>query len=237
LNLDLIDQQLEYLTNFATKIGVYTNGSDPKAIFNNPYDMKTYPFLWNSMWGSVPDNALRLAINISSFSSNSRTKIMYSMQNITGINSLLGSIFSDTFMETQNPALALQATITTVLRAAYYDAVPFFDVSQQASLSVTGRQDMPQAHVGFIVVVLLVVGQSVLMVITVVVFVLMGRLAVLHNAWAAVLEVSTPEAQAFLGQEAMGSHISIHADSNSSLQDQSLWDLIMRLDTSHQSLS
>jgi hypothetical protein len=108
---------------------------------------------------------------------------------------------------TQNPVLALQAVLTTVLRTTYYDAVPFFNYEQPVQTrSVTAAQ-MPQATAGFIAIATLVLVHWLLTMLTFIFFVSRDRYAVLDNAWAAVLEVCTQESEALLGQGANGAKI------------------------------
>ncbi|TRX97979.1 hypothetical protein FHL15_001189 [Xylaria flabelliformis] len=116
-------------------------------------------------------------------------------------NPILDSIFSDTLKETKNPAIAMQAFFTTVLRTIYYATLPYFDYDQEAVMRLAVPKQIPSGYRGFISVSSLVAAHIVLTYAAVVIFILKGRLLDLHNPWAVVMDVWTPEGHNFLEDE------------------------------------
>ncbi|KAI0546828.1 hypothetical protein F4679DRAFT_587202 [Xylaria curta] len=128
------------------------------------------------------------------------------------INPILSSIFSDTLEETKNPAIAMQAFFTTVLRNIYYAALPSFDYNQEVVMRMAVSKQIPSGYMGFIAVASLVAAHVVLTYTTVVMFVLKGRLLDLHNPWAVVMDVWAPEGHSFLEDDGGIARISIESE-------------------------
>ncbi|KAI0192989.1 hypothetical protein EV127DRAFT_490204 [Xylaria flabelliformis] len=143
------------------------------------------------------------------------------------VNPILDSIFSDTLKETKNPAIAMQAFFTTVLRTIYYAALPYFDYSQEAVMRLAVPKQIPSGYRGFIAVSSLVAAHIVLTYAAVVIFILKGRLLDLHNPWAVVVDVWTPEGHNFLEDEGDFARMSIEGeDGNRIVRLRDIRDLI-----------
>ncbi|KAF2149820.1 hypothetical protein K461DRAFT_34484 [Myriangium duriaei CBS 260.36] len=186
-DLDLVDEQLNAMrwdTN------------------NMNYDVETYPFIWDSIWDDYTPfhNSIRL---LNQFILGS---------NAVNMNSILRIIFMETFNETQNPALAIQTVWTTVLRTAYYNAVPYFDHYQRTGMSVMNGYQVPTKQGSFVAVAILVITHCVLTTIIVILFVLYTKDLVLNEAWTAVLDAWTPEGENLLSDDRHGARIVFEDD-------------------------
>ncbi|KAI1120487.1 hypothetical protein F5Y10DRAFT_289621 [Nemania abortiva] len=184
-----------------------TRREDPYSL---TYSSPTMPFLWYNVWAPVrnsEDGSLKLAFD------NTTTPLG------TGANPILRSIFFNVLVDTRNPALAIQAMLTTILRCAYYDALPFFDYDQVAVTRMVNLEQIPLAHSGFTVIVALVVAHCLLTLAILVLFILRGRMVVLHKAWAVIMDMWTEEGYTFLGDDGTGAEISIEDDVQGSESD------------------
>ncbi|KAF1985929.1 hypothetical protein K402DRAFT_394179 [Aulographum hederae CBS 113979] len=88
--------------------------------------------------------------------------------------------------DTNDPALALQAVLTTALRMAYYDAMPYFDYKAEVTTRSAIQEQMPVGNMGLIIVLTVMLVHWVLVVVISVVFITMTQFSFLDDAWAAV---------------------------------------------------
>lgn len=143
--IESIDQQLKAIN--------YTSAyaKDPAYVYNTA----SFPYIWSNIWSAVPGNAYLLPTTPLRFFLN--TSFPMPSSNLGGVNVILSDMFMDTLADTGNLALALQAMWTTVLRSAYYDAAPFFDLAQASEISMVSEGQMPWGKGGLIAVAVLVV--------------------------------------------------------------------------------
>ncbi|KAF5705173.1 hypothetical protein FMUND_12196 [Fusarium mundagurra] len=108
------------------------------------------------------------------------------------INSAQYSIFSKMASHTKDPALALQAFLTTVCSICYYDRIAMFDEvgpSLQVSLVQVTR---PLGWTAFIAVAAVTVLHLILVLSVLLMFRRSGNLSRIKNAWASVSQLLGP---------------------------------------------
>lgn len=105
---------------------------------------------------------------------------------------------------TADPAVTLQAFLTTVLAITYYDRVGMFDVSSDSSMIVLEQVTRPLKWTAYAVVVAVVGIHLCLVVITGLVFWGMGGLSQVGGAWAAVAQMLGPATEGWVGEVGRG---------------------------------
>lgn len=134
------------------------------------YQTQTSSFMWNRIWNhGAADSADQCF------------QLLFSPELSFDVGVVQSSIFLDTLEETKKPAIALQALITTVLRNAYCDAVPYFDYRQEAVTCTVSLKQIPMDHTGLVVSAVLVALHFILTLVVVVLFGLRGNVLGLHN--------------------------------------------------------
>ncbi len=181
--------EVAYLRNFWKRTSDSdTDAFSPNLAFENPFNRTTYPYLTVMVFYSltVP---LAMCLGCSRGSPN------FIQQGST----VLATLFSDTIIDTDSPALALQALLTTILRTAYYSFLPTFDAESQVTVTSFRSAQVPLRSRGFWAVVGITLAHFVLCVVTLVGFILFTRVSSLKNAWQVIADVSeNPETAAVL---------------------------------------
>ncbi|KAH9218060.1 hypothetical protein DL95DRAFT_406082 [Leptodontidium sp. 2 PMI_412] len=120
------------------------------------------------------------------------------------LNDAQYSVFSHMGGITADPAVTLQAFLTTVLAITYYDRVGMFDVSSDSSMIVLEQVTRPLKWTAYAVVVAVVGIHLCLVVITGLVFWGMGGLSQVGGAWAAVAQMLGPATEGWVGEVGRG---------------------------------
>lgn len=114
------------------------------------------------------------------------------------LNPVLNAIFRDVLVETDNPALAWQALVTTVLRMAYYDWLPTFDTISEVKTVSHVDCLKPQHFLGFLIVAGNIFIHLCLVLIITVYFGNTTSSSLLNNAWQVVAQLRGPETEVLL---------------------------------------
>jgi hypothetical protein len=120
------------------------------------------------------------------------------------VNILQAAIFNNTLAETDSPAYAVQAQLTTLLRLAYYAWLPPFDVESNVTTASFSSVLAPVSKRGFWAVMGLVVAHIGITVIVVILFLARTKFSFLGNPWTAFAQVAKAEdCQALLEDESL----------------------------------
>ena len=155
-----------------------------RSSFSNPSPEGTEPFVGDNVWLQAIATEFKLGFNASNLKSS---------ENLTTPNWLLDRLFTDTLIDTNDPALALQAFFTAVFRSAYLDAVPTFNVRQPITMRLVDRLVYPRGFTGLIIVIVTTAAHWALCMVFVALFRLKTNYSVLNDAWAVVLQALTSE--------------------------------------------
>lgn len=110
-----------------------------------------------------------------------------------GVHKTHAALFQDIIKRTSNPALAFQAFFTIIEQMTYYDLLPQFDITGNASYSLSKRVEVPAQWIGFGAVMGLLVLHAVLLVLAVVLFTARTEHSLLGNAWQAIAQVNSSD--------------------------------------------
>jgi len=125
-------------------------------------------------------------------------------------STLISSLFNDILLETDSPALALQASMTSAIRQAYYTWLPEFDIEgNSTSISFVDRL-APTSRRGFWAVIGIILVHAAVCTSIAVIFFSKTKYSLLGNAWPAISQVVQLEhAQALLQDGAMRTDIEV----------------------------
>ncbi|KAF2143156.1 uncharacterized protein K452DRAFT_201534, partial [Aplosporella prunicola CBS 121167] len=119
------------------------------------------------------------------------------------LSQVLNAIFQDTILETDNPALAWQALMTTVYRMAYYDWLPTFDSMSDVNTVSRVPCQMPVRYNGFIIVATTLAIHLSLFIVVTVWFYKGTQISLLHNSWQVVAQLVSVETESVLENATM----------------------------------
>jgi hypothetical protein len=114
------------------------------------------------------------------------------------VNRAQYTVFSQMAATTGNPALALQAYLTTLCAIAYYDRIPTFDKAAPSTRILLTQVTRPLGWAGYIIVLSVLVVHLLLVVIITLIFFRTGKLSRVGNAWAVVSQLLGPETEAWI---------------------------------------
>ncbi|KAI8959798.1 hypothetical protein F5Y11DRAFT_367803 [Daldinia sp. FL1419] len=103
------------------------------------------------------------------------------------------NILRKSLQMTGRPAVAAQVFITMVSLSAYYDFLPTFDISANASMSTWVKVSMPVRWTGFIVVTTVIAMHTVLVAGILVAFVRYTKYSKLTDPWSIFVHASSGE--------------------------------------------
>lgn len=121
----------------------------------------------------------------------------------TDTNLVLNTIFEDIMKETDNPALAWQALVTAVMRMAYYDWLPTFDYTGNATVTSMVPCQKPQHCTGFILVMANLFVHLVFVAVSSFLFFTRTRYSLLGNCWQAIAQIKAPGTGIYLDNATM----------------------------------
>ncbi|KAF2140825.1 uncharacterized protein K452DRAFT_272481 [Aplosporella prunicola CBS 121167] len=130
------------------------------------------------------------------------------------LNPVLNSLFLDIMEETENPALALQALLTSVIRTAYYDLLPTFNAEEIIETTSFEPCQVPQHTKGFTIVAVNIVLHLALFITTAIWFASTTRYSLLNNVWQAVAQLKAPETEELLKESSMVDDKTVRAHVN-----------------------
>lgn len=125
--------------------------------------------------------------------------------NITSLvlGTILNSIFRDTLIDTDNPALAWQALTTSVMRMAYYDWLPTFGTFSDAKITSKVPCQVPIHSTGFSIVAANLALHLILFTVSAIWFRLATKTSLLNNAWQVVAQLKSRETGELLDHATM----------------------------------
>jgi hypothetical protein len=117
-------------------------------------------------------------------------------------SNILIQVFDDVIADTDSPALALQAILTIVLRAAYYDWVQLLN-NNSSTKTVTFQQALiPLHHTGLCAVMyILAILLALCWIITFAFFAWTSK-TLLNNSWQSIAQLSNSEEVSFILRDA-----------------------------------
>jgi hypothetical protein len=111
-----------------------------------------------------------------------------------GHNDILQSrIFHDILEETGSPALALQGHLTILLSMAYYNWLPLFDASSNASMSVFISRLAPVSTSGYQTVIGIIASHTIVCSIITIMFLRKTKYSSVGNTWSVSAQVVNAE--------------------------------------------
>lgn len=117
-------------------------------------------------------------------------------------SNILIQVFGDVIADTDSPALALQAILTIVLRAAYYDWLQLLN-NNSSTKTVTFQQALiPLHHTGLCAVISILATLLVLCWIITFAFFAWTSKTLLNNSWQSVAQLSNSEEVSFILRDA-----------------------------------
>lgn len=119
----------------------------------------------------------------------------------SGLNLVLDCVFRDVLAQTANPALAWQALLTMVLRIAYYNWLPAFDLSSDVSVTSMVSCQIPKRTIGFVVVMVNLILHLIAFSAVVCWFCSTTQYSSLGQSWQVVAQLKAPAIEDIL-QEA-----------------------------------
>ncbi|KAL1640432.1 hypothetical protein SLS58_006930 [Diplodia intermedia] len=163
---------------------------------------ETADFLSSIVWDSFDDQPFQIAVACENCSRMATEPgISNRFPGNSGLNLVLDCVFRDVLAQTANPALAWQALLTMVLRIAYYDWLPAFDLSAPVSVTSMVSCQVPRRTVGFAVVMANLVLHSIAFGVVVFWFCFTTRYSSLGQSWQVVAQLKAPATEDVL-QEA-----------------------------------
>lgn len=161
---------------------------------------ETYDFLTEVVW-----KPLKLGYNITTFDIfATHFDYVKSIDNEaeatvgTDLNPVLSTMFADIMEETDNPTLAWQALVTTLMRMAYYDWLPTFDYMGNATITSMVPCQKPQYRKGFLLVMANMLLHLVFVAASSFLFFTRTRHSLLSNAWQVIAQIKAPETELYL---------------------------------------
>jgi len=118
----------------------------------------------------------------------------------TEINFAHINVFQQTFQETLNPALAVQALFTVLTLMSYYEYRPGFDASAPAEFVISTSALIPGQWTGFAIVIAIIFLHLIAIVFTTVLFLQQTNTSKLGNAWQAVAQVYSDDTKSVILQ-------------------------------------
>ncbi|RYP74672.1 hypothetical protein DL769_003985 [Monosporascus sp. CRB-8-3] len=115
---------------------------------------------------------------------------IYAPGNTRAVNHRLASIFMDSLEETNSPAVALQAVFTVLTQIAYYNFVPYFDILEKGTITITESYYIPARSIGFASVVALLLIHLILVTMAVACFASWSSHTLLSNIWQAFTQAA-----------------------------------------------
>ncbi len=110
-----------------------------------------------------------------------------------GIHRTHIAIFQDIMHDTRNAALAMQSLFTTLMSTAYYDFLPEFDISGNATLEERSSIELPTGFRFFCLVLILLGIHFSLIFITMHLFLSKTTSSMLGNAWQPILQLAVED--------------------------------------------
>ena len=107
------------------------------------------------------------------------------------VNLVQGAIFKDILLDTNSPALALQAYLTTLINMAYYSWLPLFDATAEAVTVQTVSRSLPTSTLGYWAVMAILITHILLCVAITILFARQTKYSLLGNAWSAFCQVAS----------------------------------------------
>jgi len=105
----------------------------------------------------------------------------------------LATVFQSVIQETQRPALALQAYITTVFQVGYYEDISEFGTVAPTKMQSFLSVQVPTGFTGLIIVTTVLMVELVLVSIAITLFHTRTRYSMLGNSWQAAAQTYSPE--------------------------------------------
>ncbi|RYP89874.1 hypothetical protein DL770_004004 [Monosporascus sp. CRB-9-2] len=115
---------------------------------------------------------------------------IYAPGNTRMVNHRLASIFLDSLEETNSPAVALQAIFTILSQTAYYNLVPYFDILETGTITITASHYIPARSIGFASVAALLLIHLILVAMAVACFASWSYHTLLSNIWQAFTQAT-----------------------------------------------
>jgi hypothetical protein len=108
----------------------------------------------------------------------------------TSVNVVQTALFNDIIGNTDSPALALQAQLTTLLRMAYYDWLPQFNANSGFSSLSFQSSLVPSGHKGYYSVMSIIILHFFIIAMISLSFFMQTKHSLLDNAWQTILQVA-----------------------------------------------
>lgn len=106
------------------------------------------------------------------------------------VNLVQAAIFKDILLDTDSPALALQAYLTTLINMAYYSWLPLFDATAEAVTVQAVSRSLPTSTRGYWAVMAILITHILLCVVITILFARQTKYSLLGNAWSAFCQVA-----------------------------------------------
>ncbi|KAK1753754.1 hypothetical protein QBC47DRAFT_47656 [Echria macrotheca] len=145
-------------------------------------------------WPTWPES---LSLTGGGFSTTFALETMRSLYSSTS-NAAQYTILAQMGRDTRNPALALQAFLTTLCAVCYYDRISLFDVAAPSDQVTLVQVTRPLEWPAFIAVAGVVVLHLLLVLLVIVVFCVRGRLSRIGNAWSSVAQLLGPTTEGWI---------------------------------------
>ena len=110
-------------------------------------------------------------------------------------NRYLSTVFQHIIQSTGNPALAIQAYITTIFQVAYYEDISEFGVTAPSTMQLFESVLVPSAFLGLTIVTIFFCVHLVLVFSSIVFFRARTRYSMIKNSWQTVMQTFSPDTE------------------------------------------
>ena len=114
------------------------------------------------------------------------------------INMEYSAVFLDILKDTQSPALAIQAFLTTLIGMSYYDSIVQFDYEASGTIVLNTSVLKPTGWKYFIIVLAVTIIHLFLVALVMILFVMRSKYSLIGSAWSAIAQVRSPEIEVWI---------------------------------------
>ena len=118
-------------------------------------------------------------------------------------NRYLSTVFQSIIQNTSNPALAIQAYITTILQVGYYEDVSEFGVTAPSTMQLFEPVLIPSSFVGLTIVTIVLCVHLLLVFSAIILFRTRTRYSLLKNSWQSLTQTFSPDTERLFTNTAM----------------------------------
>ncbi|KAF3929134.1 hypothetical protein ABW20_dc0110569 [Dactylellina cionopaga] len=108
------------------------------------------------------------------------------------VNEIHRALFSDVITTTRNPALALQALLTSLMSVVYYDRAGQFDIAANSTAIFSTTTDIPARWRGLLIIATIIGTHFLFFFLTLGLFLKGTEASLLGNYWMAISQVVSP---------------------------------------------